>query len=657
MDQPPPELPVTYKDQMRHNPRSPALDGIPVAKAVPIPDSSSSARRRATPRGILLMDDENDDHDERGAAERGGGDDQRLRQRDRERLVALERQVNVLLRRGSPDVVVGGAGVVEAGIHHHTVHVDGVVPATASADETPSSMTEEPALSGDGRRRSANNNPPPAHPVVAGASTTPTAHSATNRPCYATVLLGTAGLLGIGAAVGICGLGHCRRSTPAVTSLSGTIAPTTTTALNNTTQTPSPMVRTTAPRSTATTPPPPPPSSIIINNATAPVSSSSSRTSSILDYINALTLTGRTLRYPFDGTAEDRALQWIINEDLNTTIIVGSDDGLLVDVVRQRYALATFAFQRPSPFLVGNNNNNNGTSNNNDNDDASSSWANPAQSECQWYGVTCDTVGRVTDVTLRGGNQNTETTSTTTWRGGGTIPIDFALLTDLNGLKMVDGGLVGTVPASLGKLPILTGLWLFTNRLTGTIPSAVVTALTNLRYLSLYSNLLTGTIPSSLGTSLTSLTELDLYNNQLTGTIPSSLWGGGRLTALTDLWLSNNQLRGTIPSSLDGAIVMTSLHLNDNRLTGSIPSSFATWTSLRRLFLYNNRLDGTMPFCRNGSVASTTTIVPFLTELVVDCDRVNCPCCTHCCPTEGWDGIPGFTLDGGALEVCQQGEA
>jgi hypothetical protein len=646
MDRPPSDLPVTYKDQMRHNPRSPPLDGIPVAKAVPIPDSSR------TPRGIVI--DEDDDHEERGAAE-GGSDDQRLRQRDRERLVALERQVNVLLRRGSPDVVFGGAGVVEAGIHHHTVHVDGVVPATASAGETPSSMTEEPALlSGDGRRRSANHNPPPAHPVVVGA-TTPTTHSPTNRPLYATALLGAVGLLGIGAAVGVCGLGHCHRSTPA-------IAPTTSTALNNTTPSPSPTVQTTAPSSTATTPPPPPPpNSIMIappannndSNATAPVSSSSQRAPSILDYINALTLTGRKLRYPFDGTAEDRALQWIIDMDLNTTIM--SDDGL-VNVLRQRYALVTYSFQIPSPFLVGKNN---GTRNN-DNDNENDAWANPGRSECQWYGVTCDTVGRVTDVTLQGGNQNTETTSTTTWRGGGTIPIDFALLTDLNGLKLVDGGLVGTIPASLGKLPILTGLWLFTNRLTGTIPSALVTGLTNLRYLSLYSNLLTGTIPSSLGTSLTSLIELDLYNNQLTGTIPSSIWGDGRLTALTDLWLSNNQLRGTIPSSMGGAIVMTaltSLHLNDNRLTGSIPSLFATWTSLLRLFLYNNRLDGTMPFCGNGSVVSTTTIVPVLTELVADCDRVSCPCCTHCCPTEGWDGIPGFTLDSGALEVCQQGEA
>lgn len=233
----------------------------------------------------------------------------------------------------------------------------------------------------------------------------------------------------------------------------------------------------------------------------------------------------------------------------------------------------------------------------------------------------------------------------------------------INGPERIENGrrwFGGDDSRIVGRLPILTGLWLFTNRLTGTVPSALVTTLTHLRYLSLYSNLLTGTIPSSLGTSLTSLTELDLYNNQLTGTIPSSLlWGGGGLTALTDLWLSNNQLRGTIPSSLGGAIVMTaltSLHLNDNRLTGTIPSSFATWTSLRRLFLYNNRLDGTMPFCGNGSVASTTTIVPFLTELVADCDRVNCPCCTHCCPTEGWDGIPGFTLDDGAFEVCQQGE-
>ena len=84
-----------------------------------------------------------------------------------------------------------------------------------------------------------------------------------------------------------------------------------------------------------------------------------------------------------------------------------------------------------------------------------------------WHGVTTDSDGRVTDLSL-----------------------SFNQLT-------------GEIPAELGDLTNLEGLSLFNNQLTGAIP-AELGSLTNLERLYLYRNHLTGEIPAELG-SLTSL--------------------------------------------------------------------------------------------------------------------------------------------------------
>jgi hypothetical protein len=77
----------------------------------------------------------------------------------------------------------------------------------------------------------------------------------------------------------------------------------------------------------------------------------------------------------------------------------------------------------------------------------------------------CNTVGRVTHVTLPGGNYNADAAASSsgsakTWRSGGTIPLAFVLLTDLNGLiKLLDRRFwVGDdSPASLWKIAHFDG--------------------------------------------------------------------------------------------------------------------------------------------------------------------------------------------------------
>jgi hypothetical protein len=279
-----------------------------------------------------------------------------------------------------------------------------------------------------------------------------------------------------------------------------------------------------APAATAPVPPPTPPPA---------------RVNSIVPYINSITLSNQTLSYPpsTTGTAEELAVQWLIEDDLTTA----TDD---LKALRQRYVLSTLWFlQTPTTF---------GTDDKNYTD----TWTTDLD-ECAWLDVACDeNDDQVTALSLFKKNVQ------------GRIPDDLGLLTAMISMDLRDNTLSGTIPWSLGSL-------------------------TALSYLGLGNNTLTGTIPSSLA-AMTSLTSLWLGDNTLTGTIPSSL---AAMTDLLELWPSINRLTGTIPSSLGLLTKLQFLILDNNRLTGTIPSSLGVLTNLTRLFLHNNQLNGTLPLC------------------------------------------------------------
>ena len=77
----------------------------------------------------------------------------------------------------------------------------------------------------------------------------------------------------------------------------------------------------------------------------------------------------------------------------------------------------------------------------------------------QWYGVTTDTNGRVSDLNLRYN------------RMSGTIPPTLGNLSDLIYLDLQGNQLSGTIPSELGNLSNLTILRIDSNQLSGTIPS------------------------------------------------------------------------------------------------------------------------------------------------------------------------------------------
>ena len=102
---------------------------------------------------------------------------------------------------------------------------------------------------------------------------------------------------------------------------------------------------------------------------------------------------------------------------------------------------------------------------------------------------------------------------------------------------------------------------------------------------------LKGGIPPEL-THLTQLTELDLSANELTGLLPPELGG---LESLKSLDLNENDLTGSLPPELGGLASLESLDLSGNSFSGPIPSELASLESLRSLDLDFNRLTGPIP--------------------------------------------------------------
>jgi hypothetical protein len=77
---------------------------------------------------------------------------------------------------------------------------------------------------------------------------------------------------------------------------------------------------------------------------TSPVPTPPPRAESVLAFVNNITMSDQTLTYPSNAIPEERAVKWLIDEDLNAA----ADDEM---AIRQRYALSTVWFlQTPTPF-------------------------------------------------------------------------------------------------------------------------------------------------------------------------------------------------------------------------------------------------------------------------------------------------------------------
>ena len=109
--------------------------------------------------------------------------------------------------------------------------------------------------------------------------------------------------------------------------------------------------------------------------------------------------------------------------------------------------------------------------------------------------------------------------------------------------------------------------------------------------LELRYNALSGSIPQELG-SLSSLRRLHLGGNALSGEIPPEL---GSLATLERLDLNGNALSGEIPPEFGDLANLERLYLWGNALTGEIPPELGGLANLEQLYLARNSLSGEIP--------------------------------------------------------------
>ncbi len=189
----------------------------------------------------------------------------------------------------------------------------------------------------------------------------------------------------------------------------------------------------------------------------------------------------------------------------------------------------------------------------------STNWTGSPGTECQWYGVTCDSQGgHVIKVELAGNSLE------------GNLPESLGNLTELSLINLSYNSLSGSIPVSAGNLAKLAALDLGVNSLTGNIPPGLGNIL-SLRYIFLHYNSLTGAVPPELG-NLTYLRLLKLGNNELSGSIPPEL---GNLSSLQYLTLYKNRLEGGIPPEIGNLGNLRELGLQSNMLSGVIPADLA----------------------------------------------------------------------------------
>ena len=250
---------------------------------------------------------------------------------------------------------------------------------------------------------------------------------------------------------------------------------------------------------------------------------------------------------------------------------------------------------------------------------------NEAASVCDWFGITCDSSGAITGISLVS-NMLQGTLSDEIWtlpslenlsldknQIMGTLP-SVLLSESLQTLSLAENKLSGNIPSEILSLPKLSVLNLNNNSLEGPLPdfskgseslyfldfgfnniSSVLPGnigeFPSLSLLILHQNNLTGQIPDSIG-ELTKLEFLSLFGNELTGTIPKSL---AKLTKLQTLQLSQNLLSGEIPEIFSELRNLYRLDLGINLLEGKIPETFNELDSIEFLRLDNNQLSGPIP--------------------------------------------------------------
>ena len=230
----------------------------------------------------------------------------------------------------------------------------------------------------------------------------------------------------------------------------------------------------------------------------------------------------------------------------------------------------------------------------------------------EWYGVTADSLGRVTALSLEANGLV------------GGLPLGMGRLSELSEFRIGDNeALTGRMPVSLARLSLAvlhyagTDLCVppddtFQGWLDGILSHEGTgmdcPRLSDRDILAAFYHSTSGPNWSNNANWLTDAplsdwhgVELDshgkvvaigLARNRLTGQIPMEL---GDLTSLKGLLLPWNDLTGSVPPELGNLANLEYLHLGSNGLTGPIPRELGKLPNLRSLFLTKNAFTGHIP--------------------------------------------------------------
>lgn len=202
---------------------------------------------------------------------------------------------------------------------------------------------------------------------------------------------------------------------------------------------------------------------------------------------------------------------------------------------------------------------------------------------CNWYGVTCDASGRVTELVLETNDLSGTLAPAIAdlpellhlnLNGnnlGGNLP-DLGTLDKMDTLRLGANDFSGAFPVSILSMPDLTWLALSSNQLSGPLPNLNV--LDKLRRIYLHENDFTGPLPNLA--MLDDLRVLQLDNNEFSGPIPAS-WTAANHPFLFRIKANNAGITGELPPALGDLPTLNYLDLKDNQLTGCYPESYASF--------------------------------------------------------------------------------
>ncbi|MCE3049585.1 hypothetical protein HAX54_045209 [Datura stramonium] len=263
-----------------------------------------------------------------------------------------------------------------------------------------------------------------------------------------------------------------------------------------------------------------------------------------------------------------------------------------------------------------------------------SSWKSDNSSYCSWYGVSCNSNSRVSELRITGNNTNAASCTNNpelaihafgirrnscfvmNAKLVGNLSPAIGYLSELKVLSLPFHDLTGEIPVQIWELENLVVLDVEGNSIQGNFSSYNFAGLRKLRVLNLGFNRIVGRFPPSLA-KCRFLSVLDLAGNGVNGVISGFIGGlemlrvinlsfnrligclplnlGIKCRNLEHLDLSFNFLQGEIPRVLGKCSHLRTLLLTSNAFSGVIPSELGGLQKLEVLLLNNNALTGEIP--------------------------------------------------------------